>query len=92
MRSIGQFYLAIINCTESEIQSVVQETEKSDSYIGCRRKNMKDHSVRKTLVKKLTGLEFLSSFFQFVHSAEPYSGSSLPNSSLALSWLSGDDK
>ena len=51
-----------------------------------------DHSVRKTFVKKLTGLEFLSSFFQFVHSGEPYSGSNLPNSSPVLSWLSGDDK
>ena len=44
-------------------------------------------------MKKLTGLEFLSSFFfQFVHSAEPHISSSLPNSSPSLSWLSGDDK
>ena len=39
-----------------------------------------------------TGSEFPSSSFQFAHSAQPDSDSSVPNSSPPLSWLSGDDK
>jgi len=40
---------------------------------------------------QISGSEFPSSFFQFAHSAQPYSDASLPNSTPPLSWLSGDD-
>ena len=88
LRSTGLFYLAIIELNLKQRMDV----NKSYSYVGCRRKNIKRPFATKNVCEEADRFRILVQFFQFVHSGEPYSGSSLPNSSPVLSWLSGDDE
>ena len=79
---------AIIELNPKERMGV----NKSDSYIGCRRKNVKRPFGTKNVCEEADRFRILVQFFPVCPFRRTYSGSSLPNSSPALSWLSGDDK